>query len=448
MRLHTIARTRRALVIGGCAVAIGVGIGVAPALAQVGAVGGANAPSISPPPVNTGRQNVFANRTRAEDALVLGDWLVYPSAFVGGLYDSNINQTSNAQSSFGARLVPSFLAENDGGVSKTTLYGTADGRIYTNQGSSNANAVDVNTGVTEQYQPLEDWTLTGQGNYTRQKDLFNTLAVTHSAQSLTSTGVGLSPTVNPQSYNQFSGSGSVQKNFSQAFAILTGSISNITYDKTAGAVAPSPDSSTYDATLRGGYWITPALYGYLEGGYDWRDQATSSLSSSGYRTIAGIGTDQIGLVRGEIFGGWQAETYRTSALGTTSGAVYGARGYYYPLPELTLDLTVDEALGVSTLAATPGSVLGTSTKVTEALATADYTISQRWSASGRGGYIHTDYVGATRRDDAWTVGSTLSYNFIRNVALTLDYQHVELSSNAALQSFTRDVATVGATLKY
>lgn len=448
MRLDAKARTRRLLIIGGSAMLMSAGMVVAPALAQVGAVGGPGAPSISPPPVSTGREDTFANRSRAEDALVLGDWLVYPSAFVGGLYDSNINQTPTAQSSYGARLVPSFLAENDGGISKTTLYGTADGRIYTNQGSSNANAVDVNAGLTEQYEPLEDWVLTGQGNYTRQKDLFNTLGVTHSAQSLTSTGVGLSPTVNPQSYNQYSGSGSVQKNFSRAFAILTGSVSSINYDKTAGATAPSPDSNTYDGTLRGGFWITPALYGYLEGGYDWRDQATSSLSSSGYRTVAGIGTDQIGLVRGEIFGGWQAETYHSAALGTTSGAVYGARGYYYPLPELTVDLTIDEAIGVSSLTAAAGSPTGTSTKVTEGLLTADYSISQRWAASGRGGYIHTEYVGVTRRDDAWTVGSTLSYNLVRNVALTLDYQHVELSSNAALQSFTRDVATVGATLKY
>lgn len=427
---------------------LGTGLAATPALAQVGAVGGPGAPSMSPPPVETGRPDVFARPGRAEEALPLGNWLVYPSAFVGGIYDTNVNQSStNVQSSAGVRLAPSFLAENTGGLTKTTLYGTADGRIYTNSSANNANAVSVVSGVTEEYQPLDDLDITGQANYTRQKDLFNTLGDTHSAQSLNTTGVGLSPTTNPQTYNQYSGSVSVQKNFARAFTTLTGSVVSLMYDTTPGVVAPSPNGNTYTGTLRGGFWLTPALYGYVEGALDSRDQAQSSLSSSGYRTVAGLGTDQIGLVRGEIFGGYQQEDYRSSTIGTTGGAVYGVRGYYYPLPQLTLDLTVDESLGDSLLTTTPGSV-GTSTKVTEALATADYTLSRRWSASGRGGYVHTNYVGATRRDDGWTVGGTVGYNFIRNVALTLDYQHVELSSNVALQSFTRDVVSLGATFKY
>jgi hypothetical protein len=41
-----------------------------------------------------------------------------------------------------------------------------------------------------------------------------------------------------------------------------------------------------------------------------------------------------------------------------------------------------------------------------------------------------------------------SYSVWVNFALTLDYQHVELKSNAPLQSFTRDVVTLGATHTY
>ena len=441
---------RQVLIVGGCVMLLLPGFAiVAPAVAQIGVIGGPTAPEIFPPPVGTGRLDLFAKPERAEDALPMGDWLIYPSAFGGAMYDTNVNQASTGvQASPGFRLVPSLLAETYTGLSKTSLYGMADGRIYTSQGASSANDVVARSGVVENYQPLEDLLLTGQADYTRQKDLFDTLGVTNSVQSLNPTGVGLSPTTSPASYNQFSGTVAVQKNFADAFAILSGSVVSLMYDTNSETTAPSPNGVTYTGTLRGGLWITPALYGYTEGTVDLRNQSTASLSSSGYRTLAGLGTDQIGLFRGEVFGGYQSETYQSSAIGTTSGLVAGVRGYYFPLPELTVNLVVDESLGVSLLTATPTSPAGTSTRVTTALATAGYSVSQRWWASGRTGYIHTDYVDAVRRDDSWTIGGTIIYSLAPNVGLTLDYQHVELSSNAALQAFSRDVVTIGATYKY
>ena len=100
------------------------------------------------------------------------------------------------------------------------------------------------------------------------------------------------------------------------------------------------------------------------------------------------------------------------------------------------------------LAGTPASPLGTATRVTNVIGTAQYNIAQQWAASGRGGYIHTDYIDNTRRDDAWTIGGTLTYRLVQNIGLTLDYQHVDLSSNVVAQSFSRDIVTVGMTFKY
>ena len=441
-----------ALLCAGIALAAQAQVGQLPQvgqLAQVGTIGGTDAPAMSPPPVSSGRPDVFAAEGRAESALIVGDWLLYPSGFGGVFFDSNVNQTAvGARSSAGFRAVPSLLANTNNGFSQTTIYALADGRIYTNQIPGGGDAVSVRSGVIETYKPLEDLTFSAQGDYTRQKDLFNTLGVTRDAPSLNPTGLGLSPTTNPQSYDQFSGSGSVQKDFGQAFVTLGGSVVDQTYDRNSGATAPSPDGVTYTGTMRGGYWIVPALYGYVSGSLDSRDLVTSSLSSSGYRTVAGLGTDQIGLVRGEVYAGYQSESYRSAAVGTASSSVFGARGFYYPLPELTINLAVDESLGATLLAGTPTSPIGTSTKVTSALGTVAYSIAPQWTASGRAGYIHTDYNGSVRRDDAWTIGTTATYNFWRTVGLTLDYQHVELGSNVALQSFSRDVVTLGVTYKY
>lgn len=403
-----------------------------------------------PPPTIAGHVYQPAFPSRAYTAMPIGGWLVYPTFFGGALYDSNPNQApSGNNGTAGFRFVPSVLAETENGIEKTTLYGTADGRVYTNPGTgiNSVDTVAANAGMIEKYQPLPDLAFRAQGDYLRQKDLFSTLGITPGVTYLNPTGIGLSPTIQPLSYNQFTGTVSVQKTFYRAFASLDGSVVGIVYDRFSG-LPPSPNGITYTGTARGGFWITPFLFTYAEGSLDERSQSTSALSSSGFRTVAGIGTSRIRLVRGEVYAGYEQEAYRAAGIGTVNSLVLGGRGYYYPTPSLTLEASVDEALGASLLVPTAVSLVGTATQVTTALAKATYSFGPEWLASGRGGYIHTDYVNSFRRDDGWTVGGTVTYSIWRNIGLTLDYQHLELSSNIPFQSFSRNVITIGGTYKF
>jgi hypothetical protein len=439
MQLSSIAASFLATLWGVCVL-------VGTAEAQMGIGGGA---TLTPPPVATGREDVFAAPARARSAMAVGDWLLYPTAFGGVSYDSNVNQAAaGARSSAGLRMVPSLLAEYNNGISKLDLYGVADGRIYTNQGAGASDVLSARVGASESWSPTPDWILTGVGDYTRRRDLFSQLATTGATPALNPSGIGLAPTVNPQTYNQFTGIASAQKNFANAFAIVSGSVVDLAYERSRGTTAPSPDGATYAGTLRGGNWVTPAIYTYLEGSLELHDFATSSLSSTGYRVVGGLGSDQIGLFRGEIYGGYHADSYRSGAIGTVSTPVFGGRIYYYPLPELTISTAVDRTLGASLLVAAAASAAGSATQVTSAVTRADYAFAPEWTAAAIGGYVHTDYVRSVRQDDGWTLGSTLTYSVWQNFGLTLDYQHVELVSNAVLQSFSRDVVTLGVSYKY
>ena len=417
-----------------------------PARAQVALIGGAGAPATEMPPVASGRPDIFINPGQTNDAMIAGGWLIYPSAFIGGIVDTNVNQAPKGVTSAGVRITPSLLAETTTDLTKTTIYGVADSRIYTN--SSNGDEVDVNSGLLEVFQPLPDLIFSGQADYTRQKDLFNTLGNAHAITNLNPTGIGLAPVANPLAYNQLAAVGTVQKNFAESFVIVGGSIIGQIYDQSTLLNNQSPNNVTYTGSLRGGLWLTPAIYGYLEGAGDARDESVGNLGSTGYRAVGGFGTDQIGLVKGSIYGGYQAENYNAATIGTIGSPVYGLRGYYYPLPELTFNVAVDETLGVSLLAPAASLALGTATRVRTALATAEYTLSEQWTASGRGGYIHTDYIDNPRRDNAWTVGGTVTYELARNLGLTADYQHTQLSSNISNQGYDRDVFTFGVTVKY
>src|SRR5262249_18182998 len=415
--------------------------------------GGPGGASLTPPPVTVpNRDDPFAKPSRDYSALPIGGWLLYPNIFLGGVYDSNVSQNSLGRtSSWGGRIVPSLLAGATDGIHKTTLYGMADVRAYANGDTALRDTTAARAGIIQRFQPVSDLIFNAQGDYTRQRDLFSTFGIDHSVTTLNPTAVGLSPVSSPVAYNQFSGTASVQKMFDLAFVSFGGSVVDIVYDSGFGLVpgdpvlgipavtgAASPNGATYTGTTRGGFWFTPFLYAYAEGAVDQRRYSLDQFNSSGYRTVGGIGTDQIGLFRGEVYGGYQSERHDFAPLGTVNGTVVGGKLYYYPLRELTISASVDESLGVSLLQVIPGA-RGSSTGATPALRQATYALAREWAASARFGYIQTDYVGTIRRDDAWTAGGTVTYSVWVNFGLTLDYQHVELRSNVPLQGFTRDV---------
>jgi hypothetical protein len=432
------------------AAAVGCSVVLAtPGWAQIGAIGGpssgASLQGTHAPPIDTANTVDLRQQQReqAEHALILGDWLVFPSAFVGGIYDTNPAQdSSGAKASEGLRLAMSGLAERNTGISKTDFYGMVDGRIYTNGSASTSNIATAQLGGIETYTPLPDWTFTGQGDFTRQRDLFDTFGVNHTVTTLNTTGVGVAPTTNPTIYNQITGAGTGEKRFGRAFVDLGGSVVAQLYDQTTANGAPN--NVVYTGTTRGGFWMTPDIYGFVEGSGDSRNYNTGFLSSNGYRVVTGVGTGRIGLVQGEVYVGYQAEMFSSAGIGTAGGPAFGGQLDYTPLPELDLKIGADRTIGTTQTSTTTG----TSTTVTDVLAVASYTLAKEWTASGRAGYIHTDYKGINRADDSWTIGPTLTYSVWQNFGLTLDYQHIETMSNVPSASFTRDVVSVGVSYKY
>jgi hypothetical protein len=91
---------------------------------SVGIVPGSSAQEITP----TGEY---------KEGFAVGSWLVYPKAFVGAVWDSNVNQNTNQpvvenqpDSGVTVRFVPDIRAVYDGGIHRSTVYGVADARFF------------------------------------------------------------------------------------------------------------------------------------------------------------------------------------------------------------------------------------------------------------------------------------------------------------------------------
>ena len=60
-----------------------------------------------------------------------GGWIFYPSVILGAVYDDNVYRSqTNRVHDWGTRIIPSFTGEFNDGIHRTTIYGTADARFY------------------------------------------------------------------------------------------------------------------------------------------------------------------------------------------------------------------------------------------------------------------------------------------------------------------------------
>ena len=171
------------------------------------------------------------------------------------------------------------------------------------------------------------------------------------------------------------------------------------------------------------------------------------LSSSGYKVVAGVGSRQIGLFRGELYGGYQNEHYDIGGFGGVTSTVFGGRLYYEPTRYWQLIAALSRSLDASVQASLL-SPLGTPVRATAALVQSNYALSTQWSATARLGYATYEFVDSSRLDNAWLAGARIDYKVWQNMALSLDYQYTKLSSNAPLTSYTRQVITAGVAYKY
>ena len=362
-------------------------------------------------------------------------------------------------------MSPRLYATNDGGIYRTSVYGVADAQFF------NANTVSASVGLNHSYAPLPDLTFNGFVNYTRQTDLFNS-ALMFNNNAIGPTGnppnsipliinpFGTTPVVNPIAYNQFTGGGSVSKEWGQFFTTLGVAAYYLFYDHQDNI--PDPFHTSHDG---GSVWLTgrvgyrfPSFYVFAEASGIWQAFSNSTFNTNGYRVVGGVGQANPGsLWTWEVYGGYMAQNQQNSELlpsgvpsgipADTNSGVFGGRLSWYPTPYWTLIASVDETLGVSTFP-TLVTPAGTPNLATTAILQTTYGLSRLWSIGARAGYTRSDYIGFDRLDNGWLAGASFNYEIWRNLALTLDYQYSEVHSNVQFAGFTRNQYTAGLTYRY
>jgi hypothetical protein len=187
------------------------------------------------------------------------------------------------------------------------------------------------------------------------------------------------------------------------------------------------------------------------------------------------------LIRGEVYGGYQAQELVHDDLNTiaitgivngvpvvdgfpvvnvngipilnsnipsnVNSAIFGGRLYYYPTRYWSMVAAVDQTLGNSTILS-PTIPAGTPSLSTNAIFQTTYSLAEWWSIGGRAGYTQSRFYGIDRLDNGWMAGASFNYDIWRNLRLTLDYQWSTVRSDAEFSDFTRSVYSAGLTYRY
>ena len=104
--------------------------------------------------------------------------------------------------------------------------------------------------------------------------------------------------------NQVSGSIAVEKKINDQWFLRGGlGAQDTEYESVPAGAGGGQSGADYNFFLRSGFWLTPQINAFVEGGADLRRYRDSWYDSNAYRVVGGLSSDEIGLFRGEIYGG-------------------------------------------------------------------------------------------------------------------------------------------------
>ena len=396
-----------------------------------------------------------ANGPKPDGGFPVGPFLIYPQFFIGTVYNDNVFATATSRlAAWGLQFTPSLMAVDDEGLHKTTLYFNGQLNAYPGtrpvSGSGEQNTqVTANVKLDHVWTPTPDVTVDVWSGYQRQNSIFG------SAGGGTSSFVASATSLNVASFQQYSdlifGGATIEKKISDQFFVRGGvGAQYLNYEAPPPGVTSQLSGVDSNGFVRAGYWILPVVNAFVETGVDAERYSNSLYDTNAYRVITGLSSDLISLFRGEAYFGYEQQFSARGLFDSVGAPTYGGKLYYYPTQYLTLAAGLSQAFGS---AATPTSnqpvVSSPTTQTLQARFEADYAMAEYWTASARAGWGQTTLSNSSVVQTAWTAGAGVSYNFWRNVGLTLNYQYLKAGTNSALSpGYVQNMVSAGMTYHY
>jgi len=402
---------------------------------SVAALADDTTPSSQTPITDVRGQSVRERARPGYDALGIraGSFLILPKVDLAETYNDNIYATdTNTESDFVTAVSPSISVQS---LWSRHALGLNAGLSQYWYGSKTAeDRLDWNFGANGRLDVLRDTNITGSASY---------------RQAHEDRGSANSPTsaAEPVEYHLFDSSLGLFQRFNRVTAQLKGTFDQYDYKNVAliggGTLnEDSRDRNEYGGGLRLGYDLSPDTNIYAEGKLNKRSYDMSApvdRNSNGYEAVVGSEFKLSRLAQGEVYVGYQRQTYDASYYSATSGLAYGAKVNWFVTPLTTVRLsaasTIEESID-------PGASGYMSQKVGIGL---DHELLRNLILSGDVSYENDDFGNISRQDDVTSALFGATYLLNNFFAVGVNYGIVDRSSNVPGADYTQN--QVGFTLR-
>jgi hypothetical protein len=353
-------------------------------------------------------------------------FLIYPSVTVDGEYNDNIFATKDdEEDDFIFTFSPQIaVRSNFPRHSLNLTVGTDIGRYVDH---TNENFVDYGT------------TLGGRLDITRNNRLTAAANFGRAHQSRDDPeDPGRDATREPVEYYVFGGSLGFEQDFNRFNFGLLGDFDRRDYNEEDPDVNEDErDRNIYGGRLRTGYFVSPRINVFLQGGVE-REQRDASNRSGRDNTVysGGIGTqlDFTGLLFGEANVGWAVQEFDESDFDSENGLTYGV-GLTWNPTQLT-SLRLDGEGGFES------SDVGSSNLRHRIGLRVDHELLRNVLIGGGVAYTRDDFQDTGQTDNRVDVGPDITYLLNRYLSVGAGYTFTTRSSDDNEEEFTRNLVTL------
>jgi hypothetical protein len=227
--------------------------------------------------------------------------------------------------------------------------------------------------------------------------------------------------VEPTPYSLFSGDMTLRKEFGRITASAGIGADSYNFGSTRAQDGSIIDQSARDGQIyiahgRIDYAFSPkmALFTAVEGNARrLRGTANRSLSSNGYRALAGVNFELTRLIKAEVAGGYMSQRFDADSIGAIAGPAYRARLTWSPSRRLDVHFNAEQVVSEAS-----------DTSATGILANAlqlgfDYELRPNIVLSSAGTFEQDSFKGQDRADNVYAVDTRLKYllNNVNSISL-------------------------------
>jgi hypothetical protein len=355
-----------------------------------------------------------------------GGFLIYPSVTVNGQYNDNIFATNeDEEDDFIFTFSPQIAFRSN--FPRHSLNFTVQTDVGKYVDHTDEDFWDYNSRLAGRLDITRNNRLTAGAYFGREHD-----------ERDDPEDPGADVTREPVEYYTYGGSLGFEQDFNRFNVGLLGNFDRNDYNEEDPDVNEDErDVNLFGGRLRTGYFISPRINAFVQGGYQREERDASNRSgrdNNVYSGAVGTAIDITGLLFGEAFVGWSLQEFDESQFDSESGLTYGIALTWNPT-QLT-SLRLDGAGGFA-----PSDV-GSSNLESRIGLRVDHELLRNVLIGGEIAYSRDDFQDTDRTDNRIDVGPDITYLLNRYLSVGAGYTFTKRDSDDSDQEFTRNLFTL------